>query len=283
MGEARGVEQDRPGQAAQRDLPRELRGGAEVEVAQGVAVPRGRGRAAVHVHGGERGQGVDEQPARAARDRRLGRGERLGLRLGRVVEGAGGEANTVRAERGAQPGGLGRVVGEHGRAGGEGREAQRRVGAARDQADRAGRRRHALGRHAQPLAALRRAGDAHGNERALGRQPSAFAVPLGQERLRGRPDEGAAHRRGQPRHARAQQVAHAVGLGRPLHHVASEPPVRRAQRHAPLAGRARHEDHGFSQPTPRRSWAVSNSGRPTTLLWLPDRKRTNISARPWIA
>ena len=41
--------------------------------------------------------------------------------------------------------------------------------------------------------------------------------------------------------------------------------------------------HGTDQPTPRSSCAVSNKGRPTTLEWLPARKRMKPAPSPWMA
>ena len=57
-------------------------------------------------------------------------------------------------------------------------------------------------------------------------------------------------------------------------------------RHARLTGAGGDADfgcHGTDQPTPRSSCAVSNNGRPTTLEWLPERKRMKLAPRPWMA
>jgi len=51
---------------------------------------------------------------------------------------------------------------------------------------------------------------------------------------------------------------------------------------APRTPSRRRLRYGFSHPMPRSSCAVSNKGSPTTLEWLPDRKRMKASARPWM-
>ncbi len=156
-----------------------------------------------------------------------------------------------------------RVVGQHRRVRMQRREALHGVGAAVQQGRRAGAGVDVRRRQPRPLAALGRAGDAHGDDPALGRPRAAGAV--GQKALgAGDGDESAGQRRGTGDHPAAMQVAHAVGRARPPDRVIVQP-VRIRRRHPHLAGaRGGQQLHGSGKPRPRNNWAVSNSGSPTT-------------------
>ena len=155
----------------------------------------------------------------------------------------------------------------------------KRAGAAPQQGGWAGGRRLRLGGQPWAFAALPGTGDAHGHRCTVGQGGGAGTV--GQEAFRvGQGDERPGHGGHTGDDTATKHIAHPVRRPR-----ADQGEIQRAKRvtggHAPFARRCIHQqDHGVSQPAPRSNCAVSNNGRPTTLEWLPDRKRTCAAACP---
>ncbi len=248
---------------------------------------------------------MDQQPA-ATGQGGLAAGQDVEFGLDRVVEGRGGHQARPAAQHAAQPRqqrgavqqdlGLGeargkplhrqRAAGDQGGCGRRGGGDKRRLGGAE------------AGGNARPLATLRRADDAERQDHALmhggGDRPARLAgLAFRQEAggTAGERDEGPGHGGGHGRDAAAMQVAHPIRAAWPLdpglgqHAALQQRGAQFTRRCADEDGRAtpRARRYGRSHPMPRSSCAVSNSGRPTTLEWLPDRKRMNASARPWMA
>src|SRR6185437_4448652 len=121
-------------------------------------------------------------------------------------------------------------------------------------------------REARTLATLRGTGDADRQDRALADALGALAVR--QETFGTRQgDEAARHRRNPGADPAAQQVPDTVRSARPPDRVIDQVAAILHHRDTDLARTGQGENarrHGIGHPRPRRSWAVSNSGNPTT-------------------
>jgi hypothetical protein len=132
-----------------------------------------------------------------------------------------------RAEHRAQHGDQRRIVGQHLGTGVQRGKALHRVRPAPQQRRRAGADRGMVGAvelrgQPRPLAALRRAADAHANRVALAHCGAALAV--GQEPFGAADrDERAAQRRQACDHPPAMQIAHAIGRPRPPDRIVQKP------------------------------------------------------------
>ena len=290
------VDQNAAGAIAQPDLPCRLAQGGGVQRLGGRTVGAGMA-AGIDIDGGERMGGLDDQSA-AALQGKAGGGQGFEFGLDLVIEGAGDEA-------GAEPGGLGCVIGDDLCLGVGGAQPHGRIRPALDQPRLGGGQgRRALDRDAWALRTLRRAGDAHHQQaaflhhlaqRAAGEAGLGFWQKTGL--AVGQGEKGPGHGGGDSGDMRGQDIAHAIGPRWALHPGLGHHIIEH-EGHAPLARRTADADgrldrafgpcigsdaHGRSHPTPRSNCAVSNSGRPTILDQEPDMKRTQASALPWMA